>query len=306
MTGPAAPRPLATALGRFPAMATAAPDGFLLETRGIGITTALREGIPGWIAAAFAALTHLGDTASLVVLAVLVYIAHDRRSGSFVIGALLTGFGVVLALKAGLALPRPPAELQFVAAAGYGFPSGHALGATVGWGAAALALEGVWTRRGRLLAAGAVAGLVSLSRLAIGVHYFVDVAAGVTIGLIVLAVVAHGGRGDPLSALIAAAVVALVAVLVTGFGRDGALLLGATVGSVVAWQVVEPADGPWDKAGVYVAAGVGTVMLTGLTVVGPSASLAFGAGALASVTVFLGPVATRGWLDGWAGGGVRE
>lgn len=270
----------------------------MLQTRGIGVLEAFREGLPTWGAEAFAAATHLGDTATLVVLAALVYLAYDRRAGSFVVGTLLVGFGVVVALKGWFILARPPADLQFVAAYGYGFPSGHAVGATVGWGATALALDGVWTRRRRLAAAGAVAGVVALSRVAIGVHYLVDVVVGVALGLLVLAAAVRWGREAPLRLLVGAVLVALVAVAVTGADGDAAALLGATVGGATAWQVVEPADRPWGRPGVVASAGGGVLALGGLALAGPPAVVAFGAGALLSAGIFLAPVAAEQWLDG--------
>lgn len=266
-----------------------------LQVRGVGVTRALREALSPGAVAAFAALTHLGDTVVLVALAGLVYLAYGRRSGAFVVATLLIGFGVVLALKAWLALARPPTELQYVSAYGYGFPSGHAVGATVGWGALALVLDDLWSRPRRLVVAGVVAGIVALSRVAIGVHYLVDVIVGVVLGVLILVAASRWGREEPLRVLAVAVLVALSAVVATGAGRDAVLLFGSTVGATVSWQVVDPASRPWGRRGIYASAGVGAIGFAGLAVVEPGVSIAFVVGTLLSVGLFLTPIGVERW-----------
>ncbi|WP_231188252.1 phosphatase PAP2 family protein [Haladaptatus sp. DYF46] len=68
-------------------------------------------------------------------------------------------------------------------AEGSGFPSGHALGTTIVWGGLALVLDRR-TDRLRVGVAGIVVGLVSLSRLVLGVHYFINVLVGIVLGII--------------------------------------------------------------------------------------------------------------------------
>ena len=260
-----------------------------LQTRGVGVTAAVRAALPDWAAAAFAAATTLGDTAVLVALAAAVYLGYGRRDGAFVIGTLLVGFAVVVAGKAFFGLPRPPAELQYVPAYGLGFPSGHALGATVGWGAMAVALDRLWTLRRRALVAGAVAAVVAASRVAIGVHYLVDVVAGAALGLEVLWGAARWGRERPVALFAGAVAGALVAVAVAGGSLESLALLGAAVGALTAWQLVAEGTQPLGREGVYASGGLGVLAAAGAAAVEPLAALAFAGAALLAAAVLLAP-----------------
>lgn len=276
----------------------------VLQSRGVGVTEALRELLPAWGVEAFGVVTQLGDVWLLLTLAVLAYWGYGHRPGGFVLGALFVAFGVTIGAKAWFALPRPPAALPYVAtgvggsfdAAGtsrYGFPSGHAVTATVGWGALAVALDRLWSARRRAAVAAVVVLTVGLSRLALGVHYLVDVAAGVALGLVVLAVVASVGRETLLGLFALGGGLALAAVGITGGGFWAVALLGATAGAGTAWQVVEPATGPRGRTGVATAAGVGVVLLGVVAVVAPGHAAAFVAGALSTAAVLLAPAAAE-------------
>lgn len=270
----------------------------VLQTRGVGAIEGLRAVLPRWAVEAFAAATHLGDTAVLVALATLVYLAYDRQAGAFVLGALLAAFGVIVALKALFAAPRPPAELQVVAESGFGFPSGHALDSTVAWGAMAVAMDRLWDARRRFAVAGVVVAAVALSRVVIGVHYLVDVVVGVAVGLVVLGVAARWLREEPLQLFGLGAGLAVVAVAVSGASVDAVALLGATVGGVGAWQVAEPEDRPFGRRGPLAAGGVGVVVAAGAVAVDVQAALAFAAAGLTAVAVILAPLGRERWLEG--------
>lgn len=275
----------------------ALPFDVVLQSRGVGVVHALQEWLPAWGLDAFAALTHLGDTAVLLALAALVYLAYDRRAGVFVVGALFCGFAAVIAAKAWFGLARPPDELQHVAAYGLGFPSGHAVGATVGWGALALALESVLTRRRRALIAGSVIGVVALSRVAIGVHYLVDVVAGVALGVAVLWVTAWWLRDEPLGLFGFAGGLAALAVAVSGAAIESVALLGAGVGAATAWQAVEPAARPYGQSGVLAAGGGGVLVVAIVGLVDQRLAAAFGGAALLAAGVLAAPWANERWLD---------
>lgn len=166
----------------------------------------------------------------------------DRHRGMFVFALVAAYMTLILALKNLFMLPRPvgvsaPPALRWIpavltgvftnatTATGRGFPSGHALGSTMVWGGLALALE-TKTFRKRVSIAGGVVLLVSVSRLVLGVHYFVDVFAGVLLGIVVLGFLywlADSGT-DPEHVL-------LFAVATGGLG----LLVRATFGSVTAF-----------------------------------------------------------------------
>lgn len=161
--------------------------------------------LPDWTAPFVALLTQLGDVWFLVVLLVAVYVRRaDRREEVVLVGGLfLASIGLVQTLKYTLQFPRPDRPLlapELVPSlvrplyevtafsGGYGFPSGHATGTAVVYVglAAVLAVE---ARRRWFVAAGSLVALVSLTRIALGLHFLVDVLAGAVLG----SVLAVGG-----------------------------------------------------------------------------------------------------------------
>lgn len=287
---------LATALGLHGA--DLGVGTVVLQSRGVGVGEALRSLLPEPAVTTFAALTVLGDSAVLLVLAALVYLVYGRRAGGFVAGVLFAGYAVVIALKAAFALPRPPTELHVVAVSGYGFPSGHAVAATVGWGALAVTLEGVLSTRLRTAGAATAIAAVAISRVVIGVHYLVDVLAGVGIGLIVLGAAVRWGRYEPLALFGLAGGLAGVAVAASGAVVEAVALLGACAGALVAWPVVDHGDCPSGRPAIAVAVGAGILILAVVAAVAPAASLLFVAGAATTAGVVMAPVAASQWLDG--------
>ncbi|MFB6304597.1 MAG: phosphatase PAP2 family protein [Haloferacaceae archaeon] len=224
-----------------------------LSSRGLGVTEVL-AGAPDPVVAAFAALTLLGNPLVLFALVAVVYwrppsvAAEPRRAVASLVALSLGGAALVFALKGLFALPRPPG----VAESGYGFPSGHALGSTVVYGGAALLFDGL-DRRRTVPAAAAVVCLVAASRLVLGVHYLVDVAAGVAVGVAFLGVAVGLGLDRPGRGFVAAVALAAAAVAVTArepdpaaveTARDAAAVGGGAVGGALAWRVVEGDEGP--------------------------------------------------------------
>lgn len=217
--------------------------------RGLGLVEVLHGLASEPVLIVFALLTQLGDVWFFFLLGGLLYVAGDqfprwgidRRRGLFVLGLLLTYVTLIGVLKNFFLLPRPPgageapviawlpAVFQGVLASiatgsGPGFPSGHAFGSTLVWGGFALVVFEDELSLGWLGAA-AVVGLISLSRLILGVHYLVDVVVGVGLGVVVLGVLyVVADRGT------APARVLLVAV---GAGALG-LIQGVTFESVAA------------------------------------------------------------------------
>lgn len=128
----------------------------------------------------WASLTAVGDT--LVAFALLLPFVRRRPDLAAAI-ALATLFALVYvhSLKLGLNLPRPPAvfgggEFNVIGPAhsAGSFPSGHTATAF-----AVMALLSVYLPNwGRLLPLLALATLVGLSRIAVGVHWPLDVLAG--------------------------------------------------------------------------------------------------------------------------------
>jgi membrane-associated phospholipid phosphatase len=259
-------------------------------TRAVGVTDLLASA-PDWVVAVFALVTQLGDAWFLFGTFALLYWLGpsrdllDRPSGATLIALGLAAVGLTLATKLLFGLPRPPGagtatvpawlpgvlgDLYADAATGdgFGFPSGHALGSTVAYGGLAL-LADVWDRRRRLLAAGVVAALVSLSRLVLGVHYLVDVVVGMALGVVVLWAtmrLTDGGR-RPTGLFVGAVVLGVLGVsfsLLHADSVEAVAVLGATVGGLLGWRYVD-GDLAADRRAVPLpAAGVGLLVAGGL------------------------------------------
>jgi len=162
--------------------------------------------VPAWLAA-----TRLGEETAYVVAAVLVYAAVDPELGVLLMASILVDAAANIAAKYSLRLPRPPREEWLAPAVGPGFPSGHTQVSAGFW--TVLALRQRWLAP---LAATVVA-LVAASRVALRVHYPVDVAGGLALGVLVgwavwrFAPSFTGGRAAGLYVALAAAYGALYA-----------------------------------------------------------------------------------------------
>ncbi|MFU8867601.1 phosphatase PAP2 family protein [Natronococcus sp.] len=221
-------------------------------SRSLGVMEAIRTTLPEWFLEAFVWVTLLGDLLFVAPALALFYavdvgssIRRGRREEPLcsnrtasLIATVFGGLALVVLLESVFALPRPPAEYHAIEASEFGFPSGHTMAATVFWGAIAL-----WLPRGRrsvrLGVSGAIVLLVAVSRLALGVHYLVDVVASVAFGAIYLAVIVRVARDRPLRAFLAALGIALAATVVAGANERAALALVGTAVGLVGWWLVE-------------------------------------------------------------------
>ncbi|MHA6622863.1 phosphatase PAP2 family protein [Pseudonocardia sp. DLS-67] len=141
------------------------------------------------LTAAAVTVTHLGSTAAMAILAVVVgtrlWFLDRRADAVFVVGAMAGAQLVFRALKELLDRPRPPADDRLVHAASESLPSGHATTAIVVIGTLVVL---AWPGRAPAVRAGLVAaaslwvGAVGLTRLYLGVHWFSDVVAGWLVG----------------------------------------------------------------------------------------------------------------------------
>jgi len=205
----------------------------------------------------FGLLTQLGDTWLLALLAVALYWLgprapvvgprFDRERAVVVLAVLLLALALTEGLKAWFAIDRPagglvaptvpaPTVESLVAwlagAEGYGFPSGHGVLATAGWGALAWAV-----RRGTVSARVAVAGtvvvVVGVSRVALGLHTPWQVLAGVLVGAAVLAAALAVAGAARVTAL--AIVATGVWIGVVGPVHELLVVAGLSVGVALAW-----------------------------------------------------------------------
>jgi membrane-associated phospholipid phosphatase len=239
------------------------PDG----TRTLGLT-ALLSSVPSSVLLAFGVVTQFGDPWFLVLVATAVYmvgtsreLVETPREGAFVLATTFGALATVDLLKHLFSLPRPEGATTaapplwvpelfggvfraLTTGSGYAFPSGHALGTTAVFGALAYRLN-VATARVRWAAAAGSVLLVVLSRLVLGVHFLVDVVAGVVGGLVLLGIVVWTGSERPIRAFAVAAAAGCAAVVVAALGSptavwESAQWLGAAVGAGVVWLLVRP------------------------------------------------------------------
>ncbi|WP_276258328.1 phosphatase PAP2 family protein [Haloglomus litoreum] len=289
--------------------------GVALATRGAGVES-LVTGLPLPLLVAFAVVTQLGDVwFYFLTLATAFWVGEtvlgDRRQTAFLLGCALTALALSTTLKGYFGLPRPPGATvatgarqlpgalgvfyaDAATADGTGFPSGHALGAMLVWGGAALTLDG--DRRTRLAAGTAVVGLVGLSRVALGVHYLVDVLAGWAIGGVALVVLLGiGADRSPGRVLSVAALVALAGA-VTNFDATHLTALGATLGARITWGAVggDILRAPTGRRSGLLLTAVGLPLLGGpfayLYAADPPATVAFAVSGLVTAGVLVLPL----------------
>lgn len=237
-----------------------------MTTRGIGAIDAIHGVLPPGAADLLAVVTQLGDVWLLVVVLSLVYWFRDRESGAFAILTLLGALALVVGLKTAIAWPRPPPAIRLVAVDGFGFPSGHAIAATVGWGALAITLDEP-SPRVRYGVAAAVILLVAFTRVGLGVHYAVDVIAGMAVGVVYLLVITVLAGRDPMRAGGLATIAALAGIGLSGGASDAVILAGGVVGGLIVWREAGIPRQPWRIEGIVPAAigggAVGAALLVG-------------------------------------------
>lgn len=140
----------------------------------------------------FDVMSTIGGPPGLAVLELIVcaFLLWKRRF--WWIGYLLvtTGIGIALIeeLKHYFARSRPDVAEMLMRAHGYSFPSGHAMGSTIVFGAlsylAFRALDLWWQRAAAIALAWTIIISVALSRVYLGVHWISDVSAGIVCGIL--------------------------------------------------------------------------------------------------------------------------
>ena len=123
-----------------------------------------------------------GTTGRLVLLAVALIVllwAGRRRCALWLVATMAGGTVLNLVLKQIFAAPRPDLLPHLDNVHTYSFPSGHAAGNMMFFGALAM----LAARRSRYGAAAALVALIGVSRVWLGVHWPSDVTAGWIEGL---------------------------------------------------------------------------------------------------------------------------
>lgn len=295
-------------------------SGSVGRDRGIGLTDVLQRQAELPLVVLFALITQLGDVWFLFLLGGVLYVGGssvpgwglDRRRGLFVLALVITYVALIGVFKSVFAAPRPlgagkPPALGWIpsvfevlfaditTAAGPGFPSGHALGSTMVWGGLALVYHR-GTYRGRFGVAGVIVALVSVSRLVLGVHYFVDVLAGIVLGVITLGVlyrVAESGTA-PGRVLLASIAIGLVGIFAS-LGFESVAALGAAIGGWGAWRSFAGTvpDHPGNRRDVlveFVVLGLAGGLFGGLYALHPPVPITFLGTAIAVGTVVAAPI----------------
>ena len=221
---------------------------------------------PWWIALILVFLTHLGSVFIVVPATVLAYLRYPERAGTW-LGSLFCYFGLMTSIKSLNSASRPsvdpsvgpehvPEVLSFWYSHGAeisttSFPSGNVMLPTILMALLVRDLR-VSTFRRRAIAGASVVALIAYSRMALGVHYPVDVIGGVVFGLGLVAVVV-GLRHRFEDELTAVFTLAIGICLFSVWVRNGVwavptvaslessnrpLALGGALGGLVAWQLV--------------------------------------------------------------------
>jgi undecaprenyl-diphosphatase len=149
------------------------------------------------LVSALSAVTALGGTAVLcIVVGLAAILLAIRRQWRVALYLLVAGAGALVldpVLKSLVGRLRPVLAHPVAHGTGSSFPSGHALGSIVCYGALVLVFLPATRGRWRTVLIGVMAAIiliVGISRILLGVHYVSDVVGGWAIGVIWLGITA--------------------------------------------------------------------------------------------------------------------
>lgn len=156
-----------------------------------------------WSHDALTLVTDLGETVTVVVVAIVVAIVDYKRTRNrwvppFLLAVILGDKLLTEAIKQLIDRARPTIE-AVAATLGPSFPSGHTSTAAASWAAFALVAGRWWGRRAWPALAGTAVGIavgVACSRVFLDVHWLTDVLGGLALGWAWFAAcaIAFGGR----------------------------------------------------------------------------------------------------------------
>ena len=234
-------------------------------------------------------ITKLGEETAFLAVALILFWCVDKRTGYYVMSVGFVGTIGSQFLKLACRVPRPwVLDPEFTileeareAAAGYSFPSGHSQSAVGTFGGMAAAIKKKWLR----IVFIAIAVLVPLSRMYIGVHTPADVLVGSGMSVILifaLKPLVYGKDGKGMKALLAGMIVLALTYLAyvelwpfpadidahnlqSGY-KNAYTLLGALLGVAVTYVVDEKklqfqVKAVWWAQVLKVVLGLGVVLL---------------------------------------------
>ena len=234
-------------------------------------------------------ITKLGEETAFLAVALILFWCVDKRTGYYVMSVGFVGTIGSQFLKLACRVPRPwVLDPEFTileeareAASGYSFPSGHSQSAVGTFGGMAAAIKKKWLR----IVFIAIAVLVPLSRMYIGVHTPADVLVGSGMSVILifaLKPLVYGKDGKGMKALLAGMIVLALAYLAyvelwpfpvdidahnlqSGY-KNAYTLLGALLGVAVTYVVDEKklqfqVKAVWWAQVLKVVLGLGVVLL---------------------------------------------
>ncbi len=234
-------------------------------------------------------ITKLGEETAFLAVALILFWCVDKRTGYYVMSVGFVGTIGSQFLKLACRVPRPwVLDPEFTileeareAASGYSFPSGHSQSAVGTFGGMAAAIKKKWLR----IVFIAIAVLVPLSRMYIGVHTPADVLVGSGMSVVLifaLKPLVYGKDGKGMKALMAGMIVLALAYLAyvelwpfpvdidahnlqSGY-KNAYTLLGALLGVAVTYVVDEKklqfqVKAVWWAQVLKVVLGLGVVLL---------------------------------------------
>ncbi|MDG5818417.1 phosphatase PAP2 family protein [Natronococcus sp. A-GB7] len=210
------------------------------------VNRSINEALPRAVVEAFGVITTLGDGATLVAVAALLYwfgAAEDRHDRAMVLAIAVTTLALVAGLKGILEVQRPlyaaepPLAFAPETYPGWSTPSAHAMGAASVYGALAV-VTNVGKRWQRYAVAAALIVAIPFSRVVLGVHYVGDVILGVALGLALVAV-ALRITNRSVTPMFALSLAIAVGAFLLGSEEYTTMAIGASLGGLVTWPLLE-------------------------------------------------------------------
>jgi len=123
-------------------------------------------------------LTYLGSSTAYIAYGLVIYYLGDSMNAYKIIITLIAGGWINLSLKNIFKMPRPTNPKINIS--GYSFPSGHAESSTTFWSSVYL----LYPRNAVLLSSIILSIVISVSRVALNVHYPRDIIFGGLVGIL--------------------------------------------------------------------------------------------------------------------------